>query len=247
MSRPKRIILRIAGGLAALLVVVAVVALIVVQTAWFRNYIRTNIISYAEEATGGTVEVKAFNFDWTRMHASLTGFVLHGTEPAGSAPLFSAQTIDVDLKLLSGLRHIIELEYLGVDRPEVNVIVYPDGHTNVPAPKVKRPSTNTTALEDVVNLAIRKFNIQNGTLMFAEQKSQFSARGENLRALLSYNAVAATYDGHIDMSPLHVRQGTQAPLILNIALPVHLERDKIQLTNAKIATAESQNSDGFSE
>lgn len=240
MSRPKRIVLWIAGGLAALLLVVAVVALIVVQTAWFRNYIRTNIISYAEEATGGTVEVKSFNFDWTRMHASLAGFVLHGTEPAGSAPLFSAQTIEVDLKLLSGLRHIIELEYLGVDRPEINVIVYPDGHTNVPAPKVKRPSTNTTALEDIVNLAIRKFNIQNGTLMFAQQKSEFSARGENLRALLSYNAVAATYDGHIDMSPLYVRQGTQPPLILNIALPVHLERDKIQLTNAKIGTAESQ-------
>ena len=240
MSRPKRIILWIAGGLAGLVVVLVVAALVVVQTPWFRNYVRTKIISYTEEATGGKVDIQSFTFDWTHMHAHIAGFVLHGTEPANVPPLFSAKSIDVNLKLLSSLSHAVELDYLGVDQPAADVIVYPDGHTNVPAPKVKRPSSNTTALEDIVNLAIRKFDISNGTILFAQKKSNLDAHGENLRAQLSYNLGPATYDGQISMAPLQVRQDGRPPLDLNITLPVHLERDKIQFTNAKIATAESQ-------
>ncbi len=266
MSRPKRIILWVAGSLVGLIVVVVVTALIVVQTTWFRNYIRNKIVTYAEAATGGKVEIESFGFDWRQRHASLTGFVLHGTEPPGAAPLFSAQKIDVNLKLVPSfhLGNIIELDYLGVDQPQVNVIVYPDGHTNVPAPKVK-PTSNTTILEDFVNLAINRFDIKNGTLMFAqvaqpsttegtanrsalpnnhvqespEQKYQFSARGGNLRARLSYNLLPATYDGQISMSPLRLQQAGHPPLDLSITLPVHLERDKIQLNAAKIETKDS--------
>ena len=81
MTRPKRIILWIAGSLAGLVLLLGLTALVIVRTDWFRNYIRTKIITYAEEATGGTVDLKSFGFDWTHVHANLTGFVLHGTEP----------------------------------------------------------------------------------------------------------------------------------------------------------------------
>src|SRR5437667_517679 len=171
MTRPKRIILWILASLAGLVIVLGVTALLVVRTEWFRNYIRNKIITYAEQATGGTVELKRFAFDWTHIHANLTGFVLHGSEPPGSAPLFSAQSIDVNLKLLTSLKNVLEVQYLGVERPQVNVIVYADGHTNVPAPKVK-PTSNKTVLENFVDLAIGKFNIDNGTIQLGEQKTE---------------------------------------------------------------------------
>ena len=240
MSRPKRIVLWVVGGLVGLILLVVIGAIIVVQTAWFRDYVRTTIISSTEEATGGKVDIKSFNFDWTHLHANITGFVLHGTESSNVAPLFSAQGIDLNLKLFSSLRHIVELEYLGVDRPAVNLIVYPDGHTNVPSPKVAQPASNTTALEEIVNLAIRKFDLSNGTIQFGDQRSNFDAHGENLRAQLSYNIVSATYDGQIAMAPLHVSQDGHPPLDLNITVPLHLERDKIQVSRARIGTPESQ-------
>ncbi len=239
MSRARRIILWVVGGLVGLIALVVIAALIVVQTQWFRDYVRTKIVSYAEEATGGKVDIESFSFDWTHLHARLTGFVLHGLEPPNVPPLFSARTIDVDLKLLPSLSHIVQLQYLGVDQPEVDVIVYPDGHTNVPAPKTK-PTSNTTVLEDVVNLAIRKFDMENGSITFAQRKSDFSAHGENLRAQLSYNIASAAYDGQLSMAPLYVKQDGRPPLDVNVALPLHLERDKVQLTNARIATGESQ-------
>lgn len=239
MSRPVRITLWIVGGIAGLIVLLVIAGIIVVQTAWFRNYVREKIIAYAEEATGGRVELKKFGFDWTHMHVELDGFVLHGTEPVNVPPLFSANKITVYLRLLPSFSNIVQLNYLGVDQPGVDVIVYPDGHTNVPAPKVKTTSNKTT-LETIVDLAIRKFDINNGTILFAEKKSDFSAHGENLRAQLNYNFGAATYDGSLAMAPLHLQQQGRPPVDLNVTLPLHLERDKVQLTNATITTGDSK-------
>ena len=49
--------------MGALIVVVLVAALIVIHTDWFRNFVREQIISATEEATGGKVEIASFTFD----------------------------------------------------------------------------------------------------------------------------------------------------------------------------------------
>ena len=72
------------------------------------------------------------------------------------------------------------------------------------------------------------------------RNTNFSARGENLQAQLNYNILPATYDGQLSMSPLKLTQQGRAPVDLNVTLPLHLERDKVQLNNARIATSESQ-------
>ena len=94
-----------------------ITVLLVVRTEWFRDYVRNKIITYAEQSTGGTVELQKFGFDWTRLHANLTGFVLHGTEPAGAAPLFSAQSIDVNLKLFTSMKHMLDIFRTGLLYP----------------------------------------------------------------------------------------------------------------------------------
>src|SRR5437660_10394980 len=114
MTRPKRIILWILASLAGLVIVLGITVLLVVRTEWFRDYVRNKLIAYAEQSTGGTVELQKFGFDWTRLHANLTGFVLHGTEPAGAAPLFSAQSIDLNRKLFTSMNHLLERDYLRV-------------------------------------------------------------------------------------------------------------------------------------
>ena len=108
-------------------------------------------------------------------------FVLHGTEPAGAAPLLRAKSIVVDLKLLASLKQYIDIRALDVDTPQANILVYPDGSTNVPAPKVKKPS-DKSALQTVVDLAIGRFDLHNGYAAFADRKVPINAHGQNLRA-----------------------------------------------------------------
>src|SRR3981081_2533182 len=113
MSRRKKSLLILAASLGALVVVAIVASILVMRTAWFRGFVREKIIAAVEESTGGKVDLASFGFDWRTLHATMTGFVIHGTEPPGSAPLFQAKSVDVKLKLLSGLKKAIDIQYLG--------------------------------------------------------------------------------------------------------------------------------------
>ncbi|HUK15803.1 MAG TPA: translocation/assembly module TamB domain-containing protein, partial [Bryobacteraceae bacterium] len=138
----------------------------------------------------------------------------------------------------SPVRGFVDIAYLLVDTPEANLIVFPDGHTNIPAPKIKHPS-DKSGLETIVDLAIGHFDLRNGTVTFAERKSDLNISGENLRAQLGYNAVHPSYTGEIDIAPLHARLGNNPAEDANIKLPLYLEKDKITLTAAELSTSES--------
>ncbi len=81
------------------------------------------------------MDLATFDFDWTHLRATLTDFVIHGTEPAGAAPLLYAKTVSVELKLLASLKQYIDIRSLTVDTPKANIIVYPTGPPTYPLPK----------------------------------------------------------------------------------------------------------------
>ena len=235
----RKITLIVAASIAGLAVSLFLAAILIVQTAWFRNTVRAKLVGAVEEATGGRAEVGSFSFDWTHLRAVVHDLVLHGSEPADAAPLFRARLVEVDLKITSPFRGFVDLAYLGVDAPQANVIVYPDGHTNVPSPKIQHPS-NTTGLESIVDLAVGQFKLTNGAVNFANRQMSLAANGQNLRAQLSYSLLKAAYQGAISISPLFVQYGKQPPLGVSIMLPVTLEKDRIQLNDAKLTTPESE-------
>ena len=240
MSRRNRILLTVAGSLAALVVVLVVAVILVLQSAWFSNYVREKIIAVTEESTGGVAELGSFQFDWTHLTVRIRNFVLHGTEPKTAAPLARIALLELHLKLLSSFKRMVDLQYLGIEQPQVNLIVFPDGKTNIPEPKVKKSSSNSNPLETVVNLAVGQFKIENGLLQYAQQRSAFNARGENLHVLLNYNTLNPSYTGNVRIDPLLVTSGTNAPLNVHVNLPVAIEKDAVRLTNATLNTAQSQ-------
>ena len=91
-------------GLAALavLVVLSLIAVVILQSDWFKEQVMRQIIATTEDSTGGKVEIGAFEFDWTHLRATLRNFVLHGKEPRTEAPLLQAKLMVVDLKLAGG-------------------------------------------------------------------------------------------------------------------------------------------------
>ncbi len=224
---------------AVFLIVLSVVSVEVLSSQRFANYIRAKIISTTEESTGGKVEIGAFQFDWRHLRATADNFVLHGTEPPGSPPLFEAHTIELRLKLLAGLKQAVDLDYLGIDRPTANVIVFPDGRTNIPAHKVVTKSDKTT-LETVVDLAIHRFEVFNGSAAFAQQSIGFSGRGENLNIQMFYRAAPAGYQGDLKIGSLQLTPRGGQPLNASLDLPIEIGSDNIDLKNATLATRDSQ-------
>jgi len=238
MTRAQKISLLAGGLVAGLLAIVVIAGIVIVSTQKFRNFVRAKIVAEVEQATGGRVEVGSFDFEWQHLRADVRDFVIHGLESPNEAPLLRASHLQVDLKPTAPFKGFIDIAYLLVDTPQANIIVYADGHTNIPAPKLQRKN-NQTGLQAIVDLAIGHFELRNGSAANGERKTNFSASGENLRAQLGYARLPAPhYIGELD-TRLRVASGKEAPVNAAIKLPVTLEADKVTLTNAEVTTARS--------
>jgi translocation and assembly module TamB len=227
-------LLWVGGGLLALIVLLFVAGVTIVRTDWFRDMVRGKIIAAVEEGTGGRAEIGSFTFDWTHLRAQVRNFVVHGLEPSDAAPLLRADLLQVDLKLLSPFRGFVDIAGLLVEKPQANVIVYPDGHTNVPSPKVPSKS-DKSALQTVVDLAIGRFDLRNGTLKFAGRTRDMNITGENLRAQIGFNRLTSRYTGEVDVSPLYINT-----LRVDVKLPLTLEKDRVGLAGALLRTPQSE-------
>src|SRR5262249_42118056 len=135
MTRLARIWLRVLLGAALLAIACVVAFVVIVQSDWFKNQVRVRIISVAEKATGGRVEIGRFNYNWHALTAEVAPLVIHGTEPASAPPFFRAARVGVGLKIISAFKKQVDIASLEVDQPQVYITVAPDGTTNVPSPK----------------------------------------------------------------------------------------------------------------
>ena len=175
MSLRKRIFLWVAGGLAGLVLLVGITAVFLLQSSWFFDKVRQLIIGTVETATGGRVEVASFRFDWRHLRAEVRGFVLHGTEAGEQTAAVSRRERGGGTQ--GGARSCARMwtfSRLTVTNPHVYLIIGSDGRTNVPEPKVRRTS-KTSTMEDILKLAIRRFDLQRG-LFEVEARSRIPFR-----------------------------------------------------------------------
>jgi len=237
MSRPARIVRNVAIGLAVALILIWVAALIVLRTARFQGWARDRIVAAIAEGTGGAAEIGSFALDVSHMHARIANLVIHGTEPAGAAPFVRVAQVELTGRFFGGGR-ILGISYLGVQQPEVNVMVFPDGHTNLPTPKPSAPSKNTP-LETVVDLAVGHFELSHGHLTLNNRQQPLDIAANNLRAQLWYRLLGNDYTGRLSLEPIYVVSGRNTPVAYSVTLPLVLERDRIRLEGASIGTANS--------
>ena len=238
MSR-KRFAFTLAGSAAGVLLVLMAAAVLVVQSRWFYEKVRGVLVSTVETATGGRVEAASFQFDWKRLRAEITGFVLHGNEPADKPALVRASSIAVGLKIVSLVKRDVDIQYLDVADPHVYLIVYPDGRTNVPEPKIK--GNERPPVETLLDLAIGRFDLRNGIFeVEARGTTPFDARGQNLNVRLLYERAEPRYLGEISIQPLDLQWPGLSPAAFAVNFALTLEKNRIGITSARLATGDSR-------
>jgi len=239
MSRRGRRILIAAASLAAVALVLALGAIAILRSDWFRGKVRDRIVAEVQKATGGRVEIEAFRFDWKQLRAEVDGFVLHGSEPADGPPLARADAIVVGIKIVSLVKRSVDLQYLDVRRPQVYVILYPDGHTNLPAPKVRRAGKGT--VETILDLAIGRLGLQDGSFEVSGRgKTPFDAQGRNLRAQFNYDKAGPRYRGQLSMAPATFHWGAYRPVPLDVSLALAVEKNRVRIDAGRVSTGPSQ-------
>ena len=224
------------SSILGLVVILALGAILVARSGWLREQVRQRIVTEAERATGGRVEIGSFDFEWRTLTARVNGLVIHGTEPSGSAPLLRVRSVTVVLKVISFLKRMADVQSVDVQQPQVSLIVGPDGSTNVPQPKVpsKKPAVQT-----ILDLAVGRFSVEDGSFQANSAKNPWNAAGRNFRARFLYSALTRVYHGDISVQPLHVQISRDAPVDVTATASLTIGRNRVTISSARLETPHS--------
>ena len=227
---------RVLIALAALLALIVGVALQVLRSSWFHDKVRAAIVSTVADATGGRVSIGAFRFDWKQLRAEVSALQIAGREPAGKPPLFRADLVTVGLKIVSLWKRDVDVRSLDIRNPRIYLIIYPDGSTNIPEPKVK---SGGRVMETILSLAVGSFRVQNGLFEIESQgRVPFNASGRNLNAGLHFDPSGPRYRGDLAIARLDTAAGEYSAA-WSLAASADFEKDRVVLTSARLATGDS--------
>lgn len=182
MKRTFLIALRIVAVLIALAAVCIVAAIVIARSDWFQDRVRDRIVAEIQKSTGARIEMGTFRFDWEHLVATVSPIVIHGGEPAGEAPFFRADSVSLGLRVISMLERKVDLASLRIDHPAVRIVFYKDGSNNVPAPRDRTPWT-----EDLLNLSVRQYQVNDGAMEYDGRAIPLDLRGERLRIVMNYD------------------------------------------------------------
>ena len=162
--------------------------------------------------------------------------MLHGKEHPGEPVFLRADSVTVGLKIISAFKREVDIASAIIEKPELHLIIYPDGTTNLPQPAVKGKGSFT---DTILRLKVRHYEIRQGTVEFKEQRVPLDIRGDNLVAKLDYDATYDHYFGHLSSRQLHVETREILPLIADFDTDLVFEHRGLRFPKTTLKWAQS--------
>jgi translocation and assembly module TamB len=194
MANWRKIVGWTAVVIGALVLLIIIAAVVILPNPAFHRYLITKIEQNAQESAGARVEIQNLQIHVKTLSADVYGLVVHGTEPAGAKPLLEIPHARMGLKIISILKHKVNLSELLVDRPAVNLIVDKEGHSNLPQPP---PSQKKSGNTNVFDLAVGHVLLTNGVINAIDRQIPVNANLSGLRTEISFSQLQKKYSGTI--------------------------------------------------
>jgi len=188
-------------------------AVLILRSSRFHRYALALIVSHAEQATGGRVEIGDFTFRRAGLRINFYRVALHGTEAAAAPPLFWADHIGLGLRVVSLLKQDVRLNDLEIDHPVVHLTVDAQGHSNLPQTPPSAPGNST----NVFQMAVKYAGVGNGDVYYNDVQTPLEAKAQNLSLAVRFvpgqTAYAQTaYEGSVSYQSGIIHFGTLNPL-----------------------------------
>ncbi|MFZ1085577.1 MAG: translocation/assembly module TamB domain-containing protein [Terracidiphilus sp.] len=142
------------------------------SSASFENFVRGRIAQKLATATGGRVEIASFHWDLLALEAELNGVVIHGREAQGEAPYAQVKYLRVRWSMLGWWIPHFPLRDIEILKPQIHLIVYPDGSTNQPKPRKPR-KPGKPALDSFFDLKASHIAVEQGFLDYDNRAASF--------------------------------------------------------------------------
>jgi translocation and assembly module TamB len=167
-----------------------------VTTDSFQQMVRRRVVASVEKITGGRVELGELHTIPFRLRVDARNLTIHGREASDQVPFLRVDRLQAEMKIISLLSTTIGLHSLVLDHPVAHVIAYPDGTTNVPAPRVSL-SSDQGPVEQLISFSVSRIEVQRGELLWEDQKMPFDFAARDLALLLNYSLLRRQYEARV--------------------------------------------------
>jgi translocation and assembly module TamB len=230
---------RIALAVLGVFVLVVIGLAIYINSRSFHNLVRAKVVSALEDTTGGRVELHKLNWRLFQLEFDVEDLTIHGLEPAGEQPYAHIDHLKIRAKVISLFSREIGLNYVGASRPQVHIIVNPDGTTNQPVPKIKKRS-GKSPIDQLFDLAIDRLEVSEGVLLLNDRKIPLDFTANKASAVVTFDKKVQIYSADLRIGEAVAKYGNGKPLPLNAELQLDLARNSAKIKALRLSTPESR-------
>ncbi|HVH50275.1 MAG TPA: hypothetical protein VM781_01315, partial [Candidatus Bathyarchaeia archaeon] len=224
------------------LALLAILAIIVFFGSGVGNPIISRlIVQRLEAATGTQVELGGLSIRWLSLRFTLKGLVIHGKEPAGTEPLFSAEEVQAGLRIVSFWGRKVSLDELIVQQPHIHIRVEKNGSTNIPAAR-QTASSNRPIRETLFDLSVRHIHLKDGWILYNEVKAPLAVEGDEIQLALDAGGTPQNplYLGNLDWKSIRFTSRRYTPLPVGVTAKFTLWRDGFTLEQGVLTAGRSR-------
>jgi translocation and assembly module TamB len=204
----------------------------------FQAYVRRRIVSAMEEATGARVELGTYHTIPFRLQAEIRDFTLHGLEGPDQIPLAHVDSVVARIKIISLLETSFGFKSIVLDHPVIDLIVYPDGSTNLPKPKTQRVS-NETPIEQLFSFSISQLDVRRGEVLWNDQKIPFDFKASDVSADMAYSFLRGRYESNVLLGRVDTQFQDFRPFTWMATSHFSLAKNDIDITSLRVNSARS--------
>lgn len=175
------------------------------------------LLSRLDRATGGRAELRSLSIRWLAMRVRINGLVIHGNEPAGAEPLFTAGEVEAAVRIDSLWGRRISFDELLVRQPHVHVLVGKNGSTNLPTPERPRAAKRQWN-ETLFALRIHRLLLEDGWILYNDVKQPLTVHGGDLNFSLDAGGSAEhpLYLGNLEWHTVEFDSKRYEPLPVGV-------------------------------
>ena len=198
----------------------------------FRDLVRRRLVAMLEQMTGGRVELGSLHTVPFHFQMEVRDLTIHGREQPGEVPYAHVNSLMAQMKIWSILRADVGLDYVILDHPVIHIILYPDGSTNQPEPKVKQVSSKKP-VEQLFALSISRLEVRHGELIWGDRIIPLDFAASGVSADMSYALFRRTYDGNILLGKADTALQNYRPFAWTAEAHFSLSRNRIDIRSLK--------------
>ena len=192
----------------------------------FQAMVRRRLVAELEKVTGGRVELGSIHTSPFRRRVEVRDLTIHGREAATEVPYAHAERIVAQIKIISVFGAEFGFHSLILDHPVIHVIVYPDGTTNQPTPKV---ASGNTRIEQLFRLSISRLEVRRGELLWNDEKTPVDFIVNDVSADLQYSLLHRRYIGNLLLGKIVSKWQDSGPIAWMLEAHFNLSPDGIQM------------------